>query len=262
MELGQILLFAFIVMCAYFIEGIIGFGGTIMAIPLASAVIGLKLTVPVLTIVVLVASIIIAIRDAKFIDKKQFLKITTLMVVGLPIGMWIFESIPERPLKLALGIFMIIIGIKGLYEGRNKEVGIELDSNLRNESLVINKSKIEDTKLKVFENLTILCGGIVHGAFTCGGPFIVVYATKNIKDKTSFRATLCALWATLNAIMLIIDTYTGQLTKNIVKISAITMVFVIIAIVASNIIHKKINSESFTKFVYIALIISGILMAM
>lgn len=270
MELSQILLFALIVMSAYFIEGLIGFGGTIMAIPLASAVLGLKLTIPVLTIVVLIASIIIVFRDRKYIDKKQFTKITVLMIIGLPIGMWLFEAIPEKPLKIALGIFMVIIGIKGLYEGKNKsnkneDIDIEkyIVDGIGLESITIDVNEVKQTNKfeSLIENLTIFCGGIVHGAFTCGGPFVVVYATKAIKDKSSFRATLCALWATLNGIMLCIDIYYGQVSVEILKISTITMLFVAIAIVVSNIVHKKINGDSFTKFVYVALIVSGILMA-
>ncbi|RGX05908.1 sulfite exporter TauE/SafE family protein [Paraclostridium sordellii] len=263
MGVGQILLFVIIVMVAYIIEGVIGFGGTIIAIPLASAIVGLKPTVPVLTIVVLIASTIIAIKDIKFINKKEFLKITTLMMVGLPIGMWLFESIPEKPLKIALGIFMVIIGIKGLYEEKRKsndlgEIVLEIETNLNKDCI-----SIEETTSKrpnIFQNFTIFCGGVLHGAFTCGGPFIVVYATKNIKDKTSFRATLCALWASLNLVMVGIDIYTNEITKDIIKLSFITMIFVFIAIIVSNIIHKKINSDSFTTFVYIALIVSGILM--
>lgn len=263
MGVGQILLFAIIVMGAYIIEGVIGFGGTIIAIPLASAVVGLKSTVPVLTIVVLIASTIIAIRDIKFINKKEFLKISTLMMVGLPIGMWLFESIPEKPLKIALGIFMVIIGIKGLYEEKRKSNNLEetvvgIETNLNKDCISIEETTSK--RLNIFQNFTIFCGGVLHGAFTCGGPFIVVYATKNIKDKTSFRATLCALWASLNLVMVEIDIYTNEITKDIIKLSFITMIFVFIAIIVSNIIHKKINSDSFTTFVYIALIVSGILM--
>ncbi|CEN83119.1 sulfite exporter TauE/SafE family protein [Paraclostridium sordellii] len=263
MGVGQILLFVIIVMVAYIIEGVIGFGGTIIAIPLASAIVGLKPTVPVLTIVVLIASTIIAIKDIKFINKKEFLKITTLMMVGLPIGMWLFESIPEKPLKIALGIFMVIIGIKGLYEEKRKsndlgEIVLEIETNLNKDCISIEETTSK--RLNIFQNFTIFCGGVLHGAFTCGGPFIVVYATKNIKDKTSFRATLCVLWASLNLVMVGIDIYTNEITKDIIKLSFITMIFVFIAIIVSNIIHKKINSDSFTTFVYIALIVSGILM--
>lgn len=50
---------------------------------------------------------------------------------------------------------------------------------------------------------------------------------------------LCALWATLNAIMLSINIFRGEITSGIVIMSLITMIFVIIAIVVSNIVHKK-----------------------
>ena len=248
MNLSQVISFSMVVMCAYFIEGLIGFGGTIMALPIASAIAGLKVTVPVMTVVVLIASVVIAIRDFKHIDKKEFIKITSLMVLGLPIGMWLFSSLPERPLKVALGIFMIIVAMKGLYDGRKKV-----------------EEKTEKAKSKYIEiihSIVLFLGGIVHGAFTCGGPFVVVYATSNIKDKSSFRATLCALWATLNAIMLSINIFRGEINSGIMTMALITMVFVIIAIVVSNIVHKKIKGDSFTKFVYVALFISGILMMM
>ena len=249
MGLSEILLFATIVMCTYFIEGLIGFGGTIMALPLASAVIGLKLTVPVMTVVVLVASLVIAIRDYKYINKKEFIKITLLMIIGLPIGMWLFDFLPERFLKVILGVFMIVVAIKGLFD----------ESRLNKE---IHQKKMDNKYKSIISNIILFLGGIIHGAFTCGGPFVVVYATKNIKDKSSFRATLCALWATLNAIMITIDSLNGKITGDILKISVITMIFVTIAIIISNIVHKKLKGESFTKFVYIALFASGILMMM
>lgn len=246
MGLSQIILFSVIVMSAYFIEGLIGFGGTIIALPLASAVIGLKLTVPILTIIVLIASLVIAIRDFKYIEKKEYIKITIFMVFGLPIGMWLFEFLPERPLKIFLGIFMVVVAIKGIYNGFDKKES--------------NNKQVNYNKINIINSITLFLGGIIHGAFTCGGPFVVVYATTKIKDKSSFRATLCALWATLNAIMISIDVIKGEITGDVIKISAITMIFVVVAILVSNILHKKLKGSSFNKFVYTALLISGILM--
>ncbi|MGL5084437.1 MAG: sulfite exporter TauE/SafE family protein, partial [Clostridium sp.] len=189
MDFKTILLFALIIMCAYFIEGLIGFGGTVIAIPVASLVLDLKVTISVLTIVVLLASLIIAVRDFKYINKKQYVKIISIMIFGLPIGIWLFASLPEKPLKVALGIFMIYMSVKGIYNSTEKRKTI--------------LSKIGDKPRSkggnIIDNILIFFGGVVHGAFSCGGPLVVVYATKNIKDKTSFRATLCALWSTLNA---------------------------------------------------------------
>lgn len=262
MSIGTIILFATFVMMAYFIEGIIGFGGTIIALPLASAVVGMKLAVPVLTIVVFFASVVIAIRDFKFIDKKQFVKITSLMVLGLPVGMWLFSSLPERPLKIVLSIFMIFIGAKGLKASlfTNKAKIIE---NHGLEDEIAENSSVGGGDLRVkkrLSDITIFLGGIVHGAFTCGGPFVVVYATENIKDKSSFRATLCTLWAVLNGIMIVINIFAGDITGQVVLLSAWTIPFIILSVVVSNMVHKIISGDSFTIYVYGALIISGILM--
>lgn len=285
------ILFSTVIMLAYFIEGMIGFGGTIIALPLASQIAGIKITVPVLTIVVFLASVVIAIRDFKYLDRKEFIKIAFLMVLGLPIGTWLFASLPERPLKLTLSVFMIVIAIKGLvgvYKDKkglkeNQDLNLEEDEELQVESIIdsIGESIAENSGIadvdsdniplvanekskqnKWLSNLTIFAGGIVHGAFSCGGPFVVVYATNNIKEKSSFRATLCTLWALLNAIMIGIKSFNGEITAEVIRLSAWTMPFVIVAIIVSNIAHKKLKGDSFTTFVYIALFISGILMAL
>ena len=47
---GERLAFAIVIMLAYLIEGIIGFGGTIIALPVEGMLVGLKSAVPALTI--------------------------------------------------------------------------------------------------------------------------------------------------------------------------------------------------------------------
>lgn len=284
------ILFATVIMMSYFIEGMIGFGGTIIALPLASQIAGIKMAVPVLTIVVFLASVVIAIRDFKFLDRKEFVKISLLMIVGLPIGTWLFSSLPERPLKLTLSVFMIVIAIKGLMgilkeknelgiqqSSQIKEDELQLDSiidsigdsiaenssiaDIYNDSIPLIKKEKNKTN-KWLSNLTIFVGGIVHGAFSCGGPFVVVYATNNIKNKSSFRVTLCTLWALLNAIMIVIKSVNGEITSEVIRLSVWTVPFVVVAIIVSNIAHKKIKGNNFTTFVYVVLFVSGILMAL
>ena len=73
-----------------------------------------------ISILALPVMLFVVSKIAKF-NKKQFIKITALMILGLPIGMWLFDVIPERPLKVALGIFMIYVGIKGLYDSKKNK---------------------------------------------------------------------------------------------------------------------------------------------
>lgn len=76
---GERLAFAIVIMLAYLIEGIIGFGGTIIALPVEGMLVGLKSAVPALTIVVFFASVVIAARDFRHIDRGQYLKIALIM---------------------------------------------------------------------------------------------------------------------------------------------------------------------------------------
>lgn len=245
--------FAIVIMLAYLVESIIGFGGTIIALPVEGLLVGLKLAVPALTIVVFVASVIIALRDFRYIDKGQYLKITVIMAIGLLPGMWLFASIPERPLKLLLGVFMIAVGIKGL-----KETVYDRHQIRRGRKLASQKPPMPGW----LGNILLIAGGIIHGAFASGGPFVVVYATEAIKGKSAFRATLCALWATLNGIMIFFYSISGELSGEVLALSLISLPFVGVAIILGNIIHHRVNGETFTVFVYVALAVAGVVMAL
>lgn len=248
MEITTLILFATIVMSTYLIEGVIGFGGTLLALPLASKVVGMKTCVDVLVIVVLFASSWVSIRDRHAIDRKALKYILLYMLPGLPIGMWLFAVLPERPLKVALGLFMIWVGAKGLYHTFKVS-----DSS--------STSSITPSPLETYlMPLSLFLGGIIHGAFTCGGPFVVIYAKKHISNKTSFRATLCTLWTLLNGIMLLISLLERPMSQEIVLLSAWTLPFMVFAIWLANLLHHRIKAEVFTHIVNMALIGSGILM--
>ena len=248
MKLITLILFAMIVMSTYLIEGIIGFGGTLLALPLVSNVVGMKTAVDVLVIVVLFASAWVSIRDRNYIDLKALKWILLFMLPGLPVGMWLFAVLPEKPLKIALGIFMIFVGIKGLYTA------------FKFSKASSRPSKKDSLLAKWLMPLSLFLGGIIHGAFTCGGPFVVIYAKKHITHKTSFRATLCALWTLLNGIMLTMSFLRHDLSQEIILLSIWTLPFMVFAIWLANLLHHKLRAEIFTHIVNAALIGSGILM--
>ena len=131
------------------------------------------------------------------------------MGIGLLPGMWLFASIPERPLKLILGIFMIVVGLKGLKETVYDRRMIRLGKK---------QAGVKRAMPNWVGNTLLACGGIIHGAFASGGPFVVVYATEAIPGKSRFRATLCALWATLNGIMIIFYAISGELTGEVLRV--------------------------------------------
>ncbi|MEG0857926.1 MAG: sulfite exporter TauE/SafE family protein [Terrisporobacter sp.] len=239
-------LFILVVCAAYFIEGIIGFGATIIAIPFITSIFSVKVAVPAITAIVFFAASKISLENRQYINFKVYKKMIIPMFLGLPFGILMFSYLPEKTLKILLGLFMILISVKELY--------------------VLNKKTIDDNSLEVTENngfkdkIILFLGGVMHGAFASGGPFVIIYASSKLKNKHTFRATLALCWVTLNAFMTLKNIAFGAINTNIILLISITVPFVFITTIFSNKIHSKIDSKSFSKFIYIILIISGLLM--
>lgn len=100
----------------------------------------------------------------------------------------------------------------------------------------------------------------MHGAFSSGGPFVVIYASLALPDKSNFRATLCAMWVTLNLIMIFNNIRTGVMAGPVLDLIFWTLPFLAAGTLLGNYAHNNIKGETFIKLVYIVLLLSGIFM--
>lgn len=237
----SVILFGIVVMATHFIEGITGFGCTVLALPFCIMLIGVKTAVPVLIILAWILALYIIIIDFKNIVWHEFLKIAAFVGLGLPIGMWLFTSLPEGTLKRVLGIFMIIVSARGLYAA----------FNIGSKVVKVNKYML---------NFILFLGGIIHGTFGSGGPFVVIYATKALPDKGNFRVTLCTLWFTLNSIIIVRNINSGIITAPVMTLLLYTLPFLVVGMILGNIAHNRVKDTVFTKIVYFVLLASGIFM--
>ena len=107
----------------------------------------------------------------------------------------------------------------------------------------------------------LFLGGIIHGAFGTGGPFVVIYATKALPNKTLFRVTLCLLWFSLNSMLLLKWTVAGGVWEKSTMICIFTaMPFLLGGMFLGDWLHHKVNEYYFRLIVYMVLALSGIVM--
>ena len=234
-----LILFGIVVLITHYLEGITGFGCTVLALPFCTLLVGIKTAVPTLLILAWILALYVIIIDFKKIIWKQYLRIMILVLLGLPIGILLFSIMPEHILKIILGVFMILVSLRGIY-------------------ITFKDSPAVKKIPKVILNMCLFLGGIVHGAFGSGGPFIIIYATENLPDKSNFRATLCALWFTLNSIIIVRDLIAGAITFPVINVLLVSIPFLIVGMILGNITHGKINPKLFTKIIYVVLFVSGI----
>ena len=234
------LLLGFVVLLTHFLEGITGFGCTVLALPFAIMLVGTKQAVPELLFVALLLAIIIVAIDRKHIVWKEFFKILLFVALGLPFGIFSFGYFDENVLRWILGVFMVVVAIRGLL------------------SFVM---ALDETHLpKWVLNLLLVGGGFIHGVFSSGGPLVVIYARQALPDKTRFRATISMLWLTLNTVMLAQGVISGRMTAEIWEIIAICLPFLLVGAIGGNWAHRHIKDRYFSQIVYSVLLVSGLFM--
>lgn len=229
-------LFLLVVFVSNVIQAITGFAGTMLAMPASMLLLGVNEAKASLNLIAFLTCLWITVRNYKQINKKEFLKITFFMIIGMIAGMLIFQVVSLSILLPIYAFLIILIALKNFF--------------------IHKKIPLPQTALCA----VLLFAGMIHGMFVSGGALLVIYAATVLRDKTQFRATLSPVWVVLNGIMLTSHIYSGFFTSRVLLLCAASLVPVIGSVFLGNYLHKKIGQSVFFKITYILLLISGLLL--
>lgn len=246
--LTAILLSGLVVLITHTLEAITGFGCTALAMPFVTALLGIQMGVKSLTVIAWMLAVFVVINNYKDINFKQYFIICAGMLLGLPVGMYIFRAFDNENLKVFLAIFICIVS--------TYQLAIML---LHKDEKAENQKPLNFIQ-KALYFILLVFGGIVHGIFSSGGPIVVLYSKNHLTDKKSFRATLCLLWATLNTIIIASYLIEGSFDRQTAVVTVELIPFLIAGIFFGNILHEKVNERVFSYLVFTMLLITGIFM--
>lgn len=234
------IIFLIIIFLSNIIQCITGFAGTVLAMPFSVMSVGYDVAKPILNVLGIAASVYIVAKDRKYVCKKEFIKITLVMLVGIAASSLLGRLVGAQAglLYKILGIVVIVFSVINAYRFYTKK---------------------EDKKYPaVISALLLIVSGIVHGMFVCGGPLLVTYLGGVIKDKREFRATVSSVWIVLNTIIMLGDITSGYFNVDLLIILAVSLLVLVLALVVGNIIYKKMSRNVFLQLTYALMLISGI----
>ena len=104
----------------------------------------------------------------------------------------------------------------------------------------------------------LFLGGIMHKLYVSGGPFVVIYALHELKDKNKFRATLSLLWIILNSMLFTTQMMNGLFTNHVWILFGIGAGATILSLVIGSFIAPKLSKSVFMKITCVLLLISGV----
>jgi len=235
-------IFLIVVFLSNIIQCITGFAGTVLAMPFSVMTVGYDTAKPILNVLGIAASVYIAVKDYKYINKKEFAKITMVMLAGIAAGYLLsrFIGTDAGVLYKILGVVVIAFAAVNAYRFYTKK---------------------EDKKFSpLISSLLLIVSGVVHGMFVCGGPLLVTYLGGIIKDKKEFRATVSAVWIVLNTVIMLGDIKAGYFSADLITLLAVSLAVLAAALIIGNLIYNKMSRNVFLQLTYALMLISGLLL--
>ena len=229
-------LFVLVVLFGVFVQSAAGFGGPLISMPIGILLVGVGIAKPVITIAALLVGLTVVISDYKYVNLKELLKMTAVMLVGVIFGLWVFGTLQLAFLLIIYAVVIILIGARRLFFPGKLRVP------------------------RAVQESALIGAGIMQGLFVSGGSFLAIYAVDRIPEKREFRATVNAVWAVLNLFLVGTYAFGGALTREVLIYAAIITVPCLAVTFFAGWVAKKLSQNIFLKVVYIILIVSGIVL--
>jgi len=242
----KFLLLFLIIVLAKTVEAVTGFGSTVIALTLGAQIYPIEWLLPILVPLNIILSIYIVARHGRTVNVRELThRILPLTIGGLVVGMVIFDLVQGRVLKLGFGIFVVLFSIFELYR------------------ILRAVSASSEKPLTFLKSAAwLFTGGVIHGIYASGGPLVVYYANKKLKDKSEFRSTLSVLWLVLNILLLANYIQADKISLDALKACGALLPAIGCGILIGEALHRRIPERTFRIMVFILLIAAGVSLAL
>jgi uncharacterized membrane protein YfcA len=224
-----------ILMSAYFIRGITGFGSALISVPLLALSQPLQFAVPLVLALDFTASVVLGGVNRKQAAWPEIKMLLPFGMVGALLGAYALITLPTGPVLLTLGAFTMFFGFRNIF-------GLTPAHKLS----------------RVWAGPAGLLGGATGALFGASGPPYIMYLTRRLLDKGQVRATFSWLFAIDGGFRLIIFLFAGLLLESKLQIAyALGLLPMAAGLYIGNKVHLDMTSEGMLRVVGALLVVSG-----
>ena len=226
---------ALIIVSAYVVYGLTGFGSSITALPLLVQIIPLRTAVPLMLIFDLCVGLLMVLRNRTVSDRGEVKRLLPFMLLGMLLGVTLLVKVPERALMLLLGAFVLSYSVW---------------------SLVL-RPELKPMSTR-WAGLFGTLGGIFTALFGTGGPIYTIYLARRLPDKTILRATISGLIFVAALARLALFTGVGLYAQpQVLPLAAVLLPCALLGLYVGNRLHHRLPQERVVQIVWAILIIGG-----
>lgn len=164
-----------------------GFGLALVAVPLLSGTLPFALVTPLLALLSMTLGAAVAWRSRGAVRLDLWWRLLLAATLGVPLGILFVAELPEGAIRLALGVVVLLAGLRGLIVAR---------ASRAEDSVVPARASVPGSVWPFG-----LAAGVLGGAWNLMGPPLVLFMQRARLDPGAFRATLHAFSFAINAVI-------------------------------------------------------------
>lgn len=221
---------------ATLVRSTIGFGQTLVGLPLLALKIPVAIAVPLMGLLSVAIAAVIIVQDWREIEVRSNIWLIISSLFGIPLGLVILTQLDGQMSKAILGGVIVLFAAYSL----------------------IFKTTLHLKK----DHPTWLIGsgfiaGILGGAYGIYGPPVVIYGSLRQWSPQHFRATLQGYFLIVSIIGTLGYVYVGLWNMTVVWYFVDATAGMLVAIIIGRAINNRLQGNQFFQLVYIGLLVTG-----
>ena len=235
MDGGLLILIAVVLLLACVLQGITGFGQSLLAVPILITIMSPRSVAPLMLMAGTVLNLILALNARKHIHLGRFWPLILGGIVGVPFGMISLLMLPSGTIRIVIGALIILFSIMLI-------LGFSL--------------RIKRERSALFP--VGFVSGLLNGAVTMSGPPVILFFTNQELGKEEFRANLIVYFLILNLFTIPVFFVGGLFNSDTITAFLIVIPVLIIGSFLGIYLSGKVRKDIFRRVALVIVILAGI----
>jgi uncharacterized membrane protein YfcA len=231
---AQLIVVGVAVFFAAFMQIVVGFGFSLLAVPVMTLAIEPKVAVVVASITGIFVTGWQAWNERRNADKVLVKRMTIGAYVGMPLGLIVFLTVNDNALRFMLGIAVLVAVVLLAMRVNLHHVGPRLDFGAG------------------------FISGILSTSLSTNGPPLVFALQARQLPAPTFRATISAVFALSNIVGMALFIASGKITRDGLVASAVTIPAMFVGQLLGFPVRKHVHGERFRRLVLLLLTAAAI----
>lgn len=230
-----LLLASLIVIVAYMIFGMSGFGSTLIAVPLLAHLFDLKFALPTIVLLDCVSAMGMGAKLRAHVNRKDLLPLVPFLFVGLSIGVFLLVRLPSTVLLIFLGFFALLYGLIYMRGGPPR------------------------FRLPRWAAVPVgLFAGTTSASIGVGGPIYVMYLASRGSTPEQIRATTPVIFIFTTITRIALFAIAGIFTRNVLIAAALLLPLSLLSLWWGHRLHLNLSQTTTVRIIGSLLALSGV----